>query len=116
MLRAHRASGAAATLAVYESDRLDGKGVISVDAAGRVTGFVEQGHFEAGARGLVNAGLYVLEPSFAAEIAPDAASDFGHDVFPQALARGEHLGTHLLPAPVLDIGTPEALRLARMGA
>jgi nucleoside-diphosphate-sugar epimerase len=41
------------------------------------------------------------------------ALDFGHDVFPQALARGEAIATHLLGAPVIDIGTPAALQLAR---
>jgi NDP-sugar pyrophosphorylase family protein len=116
MLEAHRESGALATLAVYESDRLEGKGVVGVDAQGRVTDFVEHGHFELGAHGLVNAGLYVLEPAFIAAIPAAVVSDFGHDVFPAALARGEHLGTHVLPAPVLDIGTPEALAQARLHA
>jgi len=40
-------------------------------------------------------------------------SDFGHDVFPAALQRGELLAGHVLGAPVIDIGTPSALLLAR---
>jgi|ERR1039457_5231124 mannose-1-phosphate guanylyltransferase len=116
LAQAHRESGAAATLAVYESDQLERKGVISVDARGRVTEFVEHRRFDPGVRGLVNAGLYVLEPAFIAQIPAGVVSDFGHDVFPAALARGEHLGTHMLPAPVLDVGTPEALAYARLHA
>ena len=116
MVQAHRESGAAATLAVYESDQLERKGVISVDARGRVTEFVEHRRFDPGVCGLVNAGLYVLEPAFIAQIPAGVVSDFCHDVFPAALARGEHLGTHMLPAPVLDVGTPEALAYARLHA
>ena len=40
-------------------------------------------------------------------------ADFGHDVFPDALARGLRIAAHRLRAPVLDVGTPEALALAR---
>ena len=112
----HSGSGAIATLAVYESDRLHAKGVVSVDATGRVTGFVEHGAFPDDARGLVNAGLYVVDPSLIERIPAGAVADFGHDVFPDALARGEHLATHLLPEPVLDLGTPAALALGRAQA
>jgi NDP-sugar pyrophosphorylase family protein len=114
LVRAHRERGALGTLAVYESDSLEGKGVISVDASGRITGFIEHGEFGPGARGLVNAGLYVLEPALVATLRPGVAADFGHDVFPAALARGEHLAVHMLAAAVLDVGTPADLRRARV--
>jgi NDP-sugar pyrophosphorylase family protein len=116
MMRAHRESGAAATLAVYETDDLRDKGVVSVDAGGRVTGFVERGRFDPGYRGLVNAGLYIVEPSLIADIPAGAVSDFGHDVFPAALGRGVHLDTFMLAEPVIDVGTPEALTRARLHA
>ncbi|HXR13360.1 MAG TPA: NDP-sugar synthase [Solirubrobacteraceae bacterium] len=114
LVRAHRERGALATLAVYESDALEGKGVISVDASGRINGFVEHGDFAPGTRGLVNAGLYVVEPELVATLAPGVASDFGHDLFPAALARGELLAVHMLAAPVLDVGTPGDLERARV--
>jgi NDP-sugar pyrophosphorylase family protein len=114
LVRSHRERGALATLAVYESDSLHGKGVISADASGRITGFVEHGDFEPGARGLVNAGLYVLEPALVAALQPGLPADFGHDLFPAALARGDHLAVHMLAAPVLDVGTPADLRRARV--
>jgi mannose-1-phosphate guanylyltransferase len=114
LIDAHAESGALATLAVYESDELDGKGTVEVDAAGRVTGFIERGSFPPGHRALVNAGLYVVDPALLREVAPGSFCDFGHDVFPAALARGERLATHLLAAPVIDVGTPEGLRRARL--
>ena len=115
LMAAHRERGAAATLTVYESGELAGKGVVEAGADGLITRFVEKGGFEPGARGLVNAGLYVVEPALVADLQPGVAADFGHDVFPAALAGGERLAVHLLPAPVLDVGTPADLRRARVG-
>jgi len=110
----HRERGAVATLSVYESDRLEGKGVVSVDSEGLVTGFIERGEHAPGETGLVNAGLYVIEPRLVATLAPGVAADFGHDVFPAALARGERLATHSLGAPAIDVGTPDDLERARL--
>jgi NDP-sugar pyrophosphorylase family protein len=39
--------------------------------------------------------------------------DFGHDVFPAALAHGFTICAYRLSGPVIDVGTPEALELAR---
>jgi NDP-sugar pyrophosphorylase family protein len=113
LLATHRERGALATLTVYESAQLGGKGVVETDGHGLVTAFTEKGEREPGARGLVNAGLYVVEPALLADLAPGVAADFGHDVFPAALARGERLAVHLLGAPVLDVGTPADLDRAR---
>jgi NDP-sugar pyrophosphorylase family protein len=114
VMETHRVRGAAATLTVYESDRLAGKGVVEIDADGLITRFVEKGERDPDARGLVNAGLYVVDPGLLAGLPAGAAADFGHDVFPEALARGERLAVHLLPAPVLDVGTPADLERARL--
>ena len=114
LLATHRERGAAATLTVYESAQLDGKGVVEIAEDGLITHFVEKGEHEPGARGLVNAGLYVIEPALLAGLRRGVAADFGHDVFPAALARGERLAVHLLPAPVLDVGTPADLERARL--
>jgi mannose-1-phosphate guanylyltransferase len=111
MLALHRRMAADATLAVYAADSTEGKGVVEADAAGRVTAFREK----AGrGPGLVNAGLYVVETALLeALVDPGRAADFGHDVFPAALARGARLLVHELSAPVIDIGTPEGLAAAR---
>ena len=109
----HWRSGAVATLAVYESVETEGKGTIRVDDAGIVLGFTEKPTRAGTETALINAGLYVLEPGFAREIPAGTHSDFGHDVFPQALARGRRLATHRLSQPVLDVGLPATLALAR---
>lgn len=53
-----------------------------------------------------------IEPRLLADLPAGVESDFGHDVFPAALQRGELLAGHMLGAPVIDIGTPSALLLA----
>jgi NDP-sugar pyrophosphorylase family protein len=95
-----------ATLACYPSSELEGKGVLEVDGQLRVTAFVEKGR--AGGEGLVNAGVYILEPAILEHIRPPFA-DFGHDVWPAALAAGAAITAVPVDAYVKDVGTPEAL-------
>lgn len=111
LLAAHERSGAAATLAVYEYHDLSGKGVVVTDRDGWVTGFLEKGQTEG--PGWVNAGLYVVESHLLAGLPRGAFLDFGHDVFPAALAHGSRLMAYELGERVLDIGTPEDLARAR---
>jgi NDP-sugar pyrophosphorylase family protein len=111
LARTHFTSGAVATLAVYRAENTRSKGVVEVDALGRVQSFVEQDPHRTGP-GLVNAGLYLVARALLTECPRDTFLDFGHDVFPQALAAGRHLQTHLISS-VVDIGTPEGLASAR---
>lgn len=112
LIAAHERSSAVATLTVYESDDVYGKGTVQVDGDGAVTGFTEKGESGAGTA-LVNAGVYVIEPEFVQELPLGEELDFGHDVFPNALARGVSLRAHRLADPVIDVGTPEGLARAR---
>ena len=97
-----------ATLAVYEAMELRDKGVVEVDGTGRITAFHEKDPTREGP-GLVNAGLYVVDPALVQGYTSGVELDFGHDVFPAALERGAHLQSFVLDRAVLDIGTPEAL-------
>ena len=116
LLASHAQQAVVATLAVYESVHTEGKGTVQADSSGLVVGFAEKSpHATDGSPQLINAGIYVVEPNFAQRIPSGVSSDFGHDLFPDALARGERLGIYRLPAPVLDIGTPSTLALARAG-
>ncbi|MGH2868772.1 MAG: nucleotidyltransferase family protein, partial [Solirubrobacteraceae bacterium] len=86
LLEAHARSGAAATLAVYESQETEGKGTIEVDSGGRIVAFREkQAHAGEGPT-LINAGLYVLNVGFVTKSVPEReVCDFGHRTFPRAL-------------------------------
>ncbi len=111
VLRAHAEHAPLATLCVYQRQDTSGKGVVDVDERGRVTGFAEKDPARTGP-GIVNAGLYVIEPALLAGWPAGQFLDFGHDIFPAALEAGHHLHVHEI-AEVLDIGTPSDLARAR---
>jgi NDP-sugar pyrophosphorylase family protein len=112
---AHRARAPAATVTVYESDEVEGKGTVLVDDQGWVTMFREK-QTAVRSPALINAGLYLLEPSFLADLPPNTERDFGRDVFPAALGRGARVLAYRLEAPAIDVGTPEGLALAQAWA
>ena len=112
MLETHRATGAAATLACYWAESTEGKGVVEVDARDMATGFREKDPARTGP-GLVNAGLYVLDRDVVEPLPPGRFLDFGFDVLPALLTRDGGVAVHRLAEPVVDVGTPEALALAR---
>jgi mannose-1-phosphate guanylyltransferase len=109
LLAAHRRGGGIATLACHRSADPRGKGVVGVDASGRVTDFAEKPPAVA-ADAMLNVGLYVLEPDIFELIAPH--SSFGVDVWPRALAKGKALHAYRLTGYARDVGTPEALERA----
>jgi len=113
LAEAHGRMGALATLAVYASTEIEGKGTVEIDPDGRITAFREKAAAHTGAQAYVNAGLYVIDPALLRGLPAGVACDFGHDLFPAALSRGEPLAAHVLRAPVIDIGTPAALQAAR---
>lgn len=109
----HDARGAGATIAVYASTQTEGKGTVDLDGADRILAFREKQDADGGPA-WVNAGIYVLDPPFVRALVPAGASgDFGHDVFPAALAAGRPIAAHRLARPVLDVGTPADLARAQ---
>lgn len=114
-LAAHRAGGAAATIALFDPSRHANTGAAGGRAAlapnGRVSRFVEGAPSRDGLE-LVNAGAYALEPDVAEEIGPGFA-DFGSDVLPALTARGRVRG-HVLEAGgfCLGVDTPERFAVA----
>jgi mannose-1-phosphate guanylyltransferase len=113
LVRAHDERDAEATIALFRSAEAEGKGVVGIAPDGRVRSFVEKGP-ASGREAVVNAGIYVLDPAFVEATTEEGAEiDFGHDVFPAALASGRRVYGHVLAEPVIDVGTPEGLRSAR---
>jgi NDP-sugar pyrophosphorylase family protein len=108
--RVHAAERPAASLAVYQSDSVADKGVVELDGT-KVTGFREKD--PSLSSGWVNAGIYIVEPAWLKGCSGSSGLDFGHDVFPAALAEGRDLRAHRLREPVVDIGTPGGIADAR---
>lgn len=109
----HRRTKASATLTLYRTDEVEGKGTVQITSGGMVEAFHEKTRSHAEGRACVNAGLYILHPSLLRDLPPGDVLDFGHDVFPMALAQGRTIAAHVLAAPVIDMGTPAMLDMAR---
>jgi NDP-sugar pyrophosphorylase family protein len=118
VMATHDDSGAHATLALYRSANVEGKGTVKLTATNdgskqRIVAFHEKTTARADAEAYINAGLYVIDPNLIAELPAGVELDFGHDVFPDALARELPLAAHVLQAPAIDMGTPAMLDVAR---
>jgi NDP-sugar pyrophosphorylase family protein len=109
----HQQMEASTTVTVYRSTNVEGKGTVDMTAHGEVTAFREKADTKRRDHSYINAGLYILEPDTLNNLPTGVLLDFGHDVFPSLLAEGRTIAAHVLAAPVLDIGTPDALQLAQ---
>jgi histidinol-phosphate phosphatase family protein len=113
--QAHEKAGAAATLLLHPNDHPFDSDLVEVDASSRVLAFHNRPHPpKVWRQNLVNAGLYVLEKSALAKFSESRIQnpesrilDFGRDVFPALVARGEKLLGYNSPEFIKDIGTPE---------
>jgi NDP-sugar pyrophosphorylase family protein len=103
----HRTRGAEATIALTPVDDPSAFGVVPTDAEGRVTAFIEKPPRDEAPTNLINAGIYVLEPSVLDRIAPDVRVSIERETFPALVEAGSlfALGSD---AYWLDTGTPDA--------
>jgi NDP-sugar pyrophosphorylase family protein len=109
----HRHAEATATLTLYRTKDVEGKGTVQIAPDGTVSAFREKATSSVEENAYVNAGLYIVDPRIVEDLPAAVPMDFGHDVFPAALAKGQTLAGHILAAPVIDMGTPAMLELAR---
>lgn len=116
MVAAHRASGAALTMALFhwETDlhsQIAG-GRVECDKTMRVADFTEGAVADGVVSPWVNAGVYVVEPGVLGEIPPAAFFDFGRDLFPALLQDGAALHGYPINSYCLAADTPAALDIA----
>lgn len=105
-LDAHARAGARLTLALHAVPDPSAFGVAVVDAASRVTGFVEKPPpGEAVPGGLVNAGVWVFEPDLVAGIPPGPVR-VEETLFPSLVGKGANVLGHRFEGPWADLGTP----------
>ncbi len=111
LLAAHESHRPACTLLVRASDHPEDSHLVVADEGGRVTEFVHLREPGRRYRNVANAGVYVLNRRVLDFIPQDGPSDFGADIFPALLGRGEVVRTHALEAEgyVKDMGTPARL-------
>ncbi|MBX3170856.1 MAG: nucleotidyltransferase family protein [Candidatus Eremiobacteraeota bacterium] len=78
-------------------------GRVKLDSRGQVIRFEEGGQ-----EGLVNAGVYLLEPSIQEWIPDEAPYDFARDLFPRLLQQGVEMRGFELDGYCLGLDTPES--------
>ena len=103
----HRRTGAEATIALTPVDDPSRFGVVTTDAKGRVTDFVEKPAPGEAPTNLINAGTYVLEPSVLGRIAADRKVSVEREVFPAMVAAGT-LFALASDTYWLDVGLPDS--------
>ena len=108
LIGAHAEHDTIATLAVFHSPNPSAGGVVELDPAGRVTGFVEKPAHPVS--DLTNAGMYAFHPSVLGEIRDRRPSDIGYDLLPALVGRARAV---LVEGYFRDIGTAKAYQRAR---
>jgi mannose-1-phosphate guanylyltransferase len=101
----HRAQGAEGTIALHPVDDPSAFGVVPTEDDGRVQAFVEKPPRDEAPTNLINAGTYVLEPSFLDRVPPGRRTSIERETFP-AMAREGSLFALADDAYWLDTGTP----------
>jgi NDP-sugar pyrophosphorylase family protein len=109
LLEAHEASGATVTMTVARTLDASRFGLVTMDADGHITGFLEKPSSPGG--GLVNAGLYMCEPQLLDSLPERVPASLEHDVLPELL--GDGLNGYVARGELVDIGTPDSLESAR---
>ena len=107
LMEEHRSRAPAATLALCRSESPLRYGLAVTDGEGDIRAFIEKPAWPRVVSDLVNTGIYVLSPR-AMEPVPEGPFDFGKDLFPLLLSRGERLHGAVLEGYWCDIGTPQA--------
>ena len=108
LIDAHREHNPIATWTVFHSPHPSAGGVVELDAADRVVGFVEKPSEPVS--DLVNAGMYVFHPSALDEIDGGPPQDIGYDLLPRLVGRARAVPVE---GYFRDIGTVDAYRRAR---
>jgi mannose-1-phosphate guanylyltransferase len=105
----HRRHGGQGTVALYRVPDPERCGLVDTESTGRIHRFVEKPAPGEVFTNLVNAGVYLLEPTVLAHLPATVPYDFGRDFFPHLLAAGVPLYGYPLRDDeyLLDFGTPE---------
>jgi NDP-sugar pyrophosphorylase family protein len=100
-------NGPPALLAVTRIEESGRYGTVEFDEAGRVTAFREKQKRQGG---WVNGGVYLIPRVLLALLDPEQPLSLETDVFPELARQGRLLAVPA-PPPLLDMGTPEGLKV-----
>lgn len=106
LMEEHKSRGAAATIGLYRCSEPLRFGLAVTDSEGWVRSFVEKPEWERVVSDLVNTGIYVLSPKAMEYVPAGEKYDFGKELFPLMLSRGEKLLGRVCEGYWCDVGTP----------
>ena len=91
LMREHKKSGAAATVALHRYPEPLSYGLAVTDGDGRIHSFIEKPRWSRVVTDLVNTGIYILSPHVMDYVPVGKSFDFGRELFPLLLEKGEKL-------------------------
>lgn len=115
-VRFHRAKGSTATIILTKVDNPLEYGVVITDEQGAVKRFLEKPGWGEVFSDTVNTGIYILEPKIFSYFEKGQEFDFGKNLFPMLLAKGEPMYGYVAPGYWSDIGNLEQYRQAHYDA
>jgi len=106
MMRAHRASGAAATIAALRVPREDTRkyGIIEVGRDHEVTRFVEKPSPSVTDSTLANSGIYIFKPQVFDLLSQAEGLDIAYDLLPTIMSMGQKIHVYAKEFSWVDIG------------
>lgn len=116
VLEFHRDRGAEATIVLTPVDDPSAYGVVPTEPGGRVLGFIEKPPRDEAPTNLINAGIYVLEPSVLERIPRGEVWSAERQLFPGLVEEGARLFAVAAESYWMDIGTPEKFLQANLDA
>ena len=120
LLKAHKMSGAKATMALWEVDDPSPFGIVGLSTSqdGEIDGDLREGFIrrfkekptpEEAFSNVINAGLYILEPEVM-ELVPEGEKyDFSKHLFPRLLEMGWPMYAQAINGVWFDVGSPQEL-------
>jgi mannose-1-phosphate guanylyltransferase/mannose-1-phosphate guanylyltransferase/phosphomannomutase len=103
----HKANNALATIAVKKVEDTSKFGVVVTDENGSIKSFQEKPKKEEALSNLANLGIYIFEPQILDMIPRGQEYDFGYNLFPDLLERGERFFAYSSSSYWSDIGSLE---------
>ena len=112
----HQAKDAEATIVLTPVEDPSAYGVVPTSDDDRVLGFVEKPNVDEAPTNLINAGIYVFEPSILDRIPPGRVYSAERELFPGLVEEGARLFATATDAYWMDIGTPQQYLKANLDA
>ena len=106
LMEEHKRRAAAVSIALCRNSSPLRYGLAVQDREGFVRAFIEKPDWTRVVTDLVNTGIYVISPRVMELVPPGRACDFGRELFPELLRRGEKILGLEMEGYWRDIGTP----------